>query len=100
MLFVYRAKDRGIKGATPLYIINKKGFFYSYNKGIINRLKKYLEINQIKKITSDYVNHLENENSHGYYTKKIINDSLSSNKKLSKKDKKNQFEKLEKFFKS
>lgn len=100
MLFVYRAKDRGIKGATPLYIINKKGFFYGYNKGIINRLKKYLEINQIKKITSDYVNHLENENSHGYYTKKIINDSLSSNKKLSKKDKKNQFEKLEKFFKS
>ncbi len=100
MLFVYSVKDKDVKNATPSYIITKKGFFYCYPKGFLKRLKKYIEINQIKKLTSDYVKHLESENSYGYFTKKIFSDSLNSNNKLSKKDKKNQFEKLEKFFKS
>lgn len=100
MLLVYNFYDK-IKNplkAPPLYTINKMGFSYCHPKGIFKKLNKYMEIGRIKKLTSSYIKHLDNEKSSGYFTKKIIIDSLNADKKVSKRNKKNKMKSIEDFF--
>lgn len=101
MLLVYNFYDKmkNPKNAIPIYVINKQGFFYCHPKGIFKRFKKYIEINKIKRLTSSYVKHLDNENSAGYFTKKLIMDSLNSSNKFSKKIKHNKIKSVENLFK-
>ena len=74
------------------------GFSYCHPKGIFKKLNKYMEIGRIKKLTSSYIKHLDNEKSSGYFTKKVIIDSLNDDKKVSKRSKKNKIKTIEDFF--
>lgn len=100
MLFIFE-KKRYLHNESPLpvCVITKNEIFYPDNNQIIGNIKSLIKLKllNIKKVQNNYIKHLDNELSNNYYTKKIISEHISEDKKWSLKNKNKAIEKITKF---